>query len=89
MPRPERPTSAQRASTLLEEAQNTDLDPGEAAVMRQEATVLAMLAIAEQLDGVRDTIGSVRDALTDNDNYGAGTHLHYISDWLERISGRS
>jgi hypothetical protein len=63
-------------------------EPNNAAVMRQEATVLAMLAIAEEIAQAREYIGGVKMALEDNDGFGAGLHLHYISDWLKDISER-
>lgn len=84
MPRDKRPSFAEQAATALELSHATD--PGDAATLRQEATVLAMLAIAEEVGKVRDSIGSVQMALEDQDGFGAGIHLHHISDWLERIS---
>jgi hypothetical protein len=41
-----------------------------------------------KLRNLREVVNGVESALTDQDNHGAGTHLHYISDWLEKISKR-
>lgn len=83
---PRTPSKAQRAEMLLNAAQDSDLDPNDAAVMRQEAIVLAMLAIAEEIAEVRGHIGGVQRALEDTEGFGAGLHLHYISDWLKDIA---
>jgi hypothetical protein len=47
-----------------------------------------MPAVAEELSAVREMVQDIGEALKDRDGHGAGTHLHYISDWLERISSR-
>lgn len=87
MPR-SRITNAERATTLLNEAQSDRVDSAHAAVLRQEATILAVLAVAEELSLVRDEVAAAADALKDQNGFGAGIHLSHAADWLERIAKR-
>lgn len=86
MPRPQRKTYADRANELLEESQRNGVEPDLAGILRQEASILATLAVAEAVDRARDEIGSVADALKDQDGYGVGGHLRNVGDWVEKIA---
>jgi hypothetical protein len=78
----------QHSLGLLAAIVRDGVDPDTAAVLRQEASVHAMLAIAEELADLREQVGTVRLALEDAAGNGAGLHLHYISEWLKDISER-
>ncbi|MEU4161287.1 hypothetical protein [Actinoplanes sp. NPDC026670] len=86
MPRPSRePSHADQAAAILDEVTSSGpLDKIDH--LLAQAQVHALLAVAKELDRVRDQIGGVEMALRGPDEHGAGTSLHYISDWLEKIS---
>ncbi|MGI5153481.1 hypothetical protein ACQEVC_45380 [Plantactinospora sp. CA-294935] len=52
------------------------------------AQVHAIIAVAEELGRLRDSVDAVASGLRDRDNGTAGTHLYYISDWLKDIAER-
>ncbi|WP_422749477.1 hypothetical protein [Micromonospora sp. WMMD1219] len=54
--------------------------------LRRYGAAYAALAVAQELGELRDAVSGVESALKDNDNIGAGDHLKYISDWLNKIS---
>lgn len=62
------------------------MDPAGKAALHQAATAYALVSIAKELAGIRDQIGGVEMALRGPDEHGVGISLHYISDWLEKIS---
>lgn len=78
----------QKAATdsLIKASETTDKE--RAVDLRQEAQVLALLAIADELSAIRETVTGIEKNLEDNDGYPVGTHLRYINDWLERIAKR-
>jgi hypothetical protein len=87
MPRPPHPSPRDRAVQLLEDAQDSGLSDTEAAAIRQEASVHALLAVADAVSGAREAIADVAGALKSQSS-DAGTSLHYISEWLETIASR-
>ena len=92
MPRPQPTPHSQLATDLLHEARQLQdsptgpIDPELAASMRQEATVRALLAVAEELAAVREHVQSITEALKSPDGWDAGTSLYYIADWLKVLS---
>ncbi len=76
-----------QAFRLLDQSHAAD-SPVDADAMRQEAAVMASLAIAAEMGDLRDAVIKVASALEDFDGHGAGVHLHYISDYLEKIADR-
>lgn len=88
MPRDPEPTTRQLAADTLAKARKSRDDPDHAAVLRQEATVLAMLALVEEVASVREHVESVADALKNPDGVDTGTSLSYISDWLKVLAER-
>lgn len=81
---------AAQAATLLAHAQDADPEAKseDVALMVQFAQAHATIAVAAELGQLRESVEGVADALKDNDGFGAGDHLHYISDWLKTISER-
>jgi hypothetical protein len=84
----EKTSLAQLAVELLENSRAPGTTDPDAARWRQEAQVVAMIAIAEELSEIKGYLGNVKDALEDQDGFGVGTHARYAGDWLEKISDR-
>ena len=87
MPRPHMPSHREIAAQLLGAAAEADDDRGPA-VLRQEALIHAMLAVAEELDQARQAVIDVSEALKNQDGHGAGTSLYYIADYVKDIAER-
>jgi hypothetical protein len=87
MPRQQK-THRHHAAELLEQSHLTEVGPDHAAMLRQEATVHAMLAIAEELAGAREEIQGVARALEDPNGYGVGLYLNYINEALKDLARR-
>ncbi|WP_231956735.1 MULTISPECIES: hypothetical protein [unclassified Actinoplanes] len=75
----------QDALELIDSA-NKCSNVGDAAVLAQQASAMATLAVAAELGDLRDSVLGVKSALGDQDGYGAAGHLRFISDWLGRRS---
>lgn len=84
------PSHAEQAADLLDQVHRLKVDPTGPALNKealiQEALAHAVLAVAKELAAVREQVGEVEAALRGPDEDGAGMSLHYISDWLEKIS---
>jgi hypothetical protein len=85
---PENTWFKQTAADLISEARAEE-NPQQSAVLREYASTMALLAVAEGLSGIREQLVEVTDALEDQNGFGAGGHLRNISDWLEQIAKRS
>lgn len=83
-----RTSAAEKAEMLLTSADDPENTAEETAAMRHNANVYALLAIAEELAGVREQVSSVVEALKSPDGVDAGTSLYYAADWLKDIAER-
>ncbi|MEU7679764.1 hypothetical protein AB0C42_33680 [Micromonospora taraxaci] len=54
--------------------------------LAQMATGYATLAVADELRALRETIGGLREAVTDRDGFSSADHLRNINEWVERIA---
>lgn len=80
--------SYKEIAEILANTSNNDTDPQAAALHAQQAVMAAVLAVADEITALRESVEGVQSALEDRDGFGVGIHLHYISDWLEKISKR-
>lgn len=73
---------------LATQALDAVKDSPDAFLAVQLAQAWATVAVATELRSVRESIDSVTEALVDQDGFGVGLHLHYVSDWLKKIAER-
>ena len=75
------------AIRLLEQA-GESADPVEIASLCQQASGWAAVCVSAELSDIRNDVLGIKGALEDFDGHGAGVHLHYISDYLEKLADR-
>lgn len=85
--REKQPSLSDQALQRLDQADQAE-SPETAAALRQEAAVFATLAVAKQLEDVRESIDNMKDNLEDQQGFGVGWHMNYVVDSLKDISRR-
>ncbi|MDG4760604.1 hypothetical protein [Micromonospora sp. WMMD710] len=76
------------AANYLSGAEQRDDESGvklNANDLRQCGAAYAMLAVAQELNRLRDAVKDVADKLDGPGASDAGTSLYYISDWLKGV----